>query len=160
MDPKTEEALDASIKHWKDICHAAPTGEVSIRSSACALCQLFISATGNCGGCPVVRATGVDGCRDTPYINANIAWKNWQSRLYDYEHAELAASPQPFALLKRRLEEAHFESIAVAKEELAFLRSLKPSKSEIIGTGVLRVDQTCPHSGRITVTEFNYRRVE
>lgn len=127
MDPKTEEALDASIEHWKDICLVASTGEVYLGADDCALCQVF-NLMGTCKGCPVARAAGVPGCRNTPYPHARNAWTNWQLRLFDYENSDLAVSAPPRIVLEHRLEEAHSEFIVAAKEELAFLRSLKQPK--------------------------------
>jgi hypothetical protein len=63
----------------------------------CGLCRLYLDA--NCFGCPVAKQTGTGGCRSTPY------------RCY----CDLRADQG----------ERHPDTIAAAREEVAFLKGLR-----------------------------------
>lgn len=101
MNKKTAEALEKSIQKWQKI--AAREGQEN-GVADCALCALFW--VDDCRGCPVMKRTGMWGCQGTPYI----AW----SRL-SYEN------PQTWG----RSSEYTNRMIAVAREEIAFLESLR-----------------------------------
>ena len=70
MDPKTLEALRASIAHWKENEQVTDIDDAKLGSKHCALCKLFHSQY--CEGCPVFERTGEDSCSNTPYRAA--AW--------------------------------------------------------------------------------------
>lgn len=125
--PAVIDALRTSIEKWKKNAVVECISDVDFGPKSCPLCLMF-NLMGTCKGCPVARAAGVPGCRNTPYPHARNAWTNWQSRLFDYENSDLAVSAPPRIVLEHRLEEAHSEFIVAAKEELAFLRSLKQPK--------------------------------
>lgn len=66
MDPKTLEALQESIRHWKVMAKTGWEREKPL-SGQCALCRLFLYR--DCAGCPV-NAAGHRGCLATPYDDA------------------------------------------------------------------------------------------
>ncbi len=143
MDPKTEEALDASIKHWEEICSVSPFGNVQLGNAACALCQMFNHKplVQSCLGCPVFEASGRSVCGNTPYANAFDAYRNWQTAK-DFFKSALIDLPadDPFrstTTLWDELQAAHSKFISAAMDELNFLRSLKKHKNLV--TGTLRV---------------------
>ena len=67
MDKPTSKALEASILHWKGNAAAESLDDVNIKSSACALCQMFPL---ECDGCPIMEKTGMEGCGRSPYHKA------------------------------------------------------------------------------------------
>lgn len=133
MDPKTEEALDASITHWEEVCAMPIVGDVDLGVGACALCSRF--HTGNnhddcCSGCPVHLATGSKSCRGSPYFDAYDAYKEWRQAQFELNEIEHRGNQEDY--LQRvntwvaGLSILHVAFIEHAKKELAFLRSLKP----------------------------------
>lgn len=110
MLKETEEALERSIKHWRELEQVTARPFLDhITSRNCPLCDLFID--NDCGGCPVYESTS-DGrrerCERTPWArawNALIAW----SPKEDQEKA------------------AHFR--AAAKAEREFLESLREEQA-------------------------------
>jgi hypothetical protein len=112
MEKKTLLALRKSIKHWKDNVRLAQNGEdISISSSACALCGLFFlvyrespETTLSCYGCPIFERTKKSYCEGTPYYNVQAIVEEGTGLFTD--------------LVKR------------CKEEVKFLESLLPKKSK------------------------------
>lgn len=158
MDPKTEEALDASIKHWEEVCSVSPLGSVSIGSNACALCQLFKDKCigSSCRGCPVFEKTGCTVCNGTPYIGVYFARHKWRRTVDTFTTRNVVYSISnnygpATSTLWAELMAAYKEFILVALEELKFLRSLKPSKT--VATGTLHIHNTCPYCNG----EFEYK---
>lgn len=76
MTPETAQALEASIKHWRDNVEAKTPGQASCEELDCALCGLFFER--NCKGCPVNEKTGLRFCRGTPHGAAVSAHSDWE----------------------------------------------------------------------------------
>jgi hypothetical protein len=106
MDPKTEEALRASIEKWKRNAVAETPDEYSTRWRDCALCLLYYEASRRCDGCPVDEA-GHRTCLRTPYDDAIIARDRWLDEP-DSQTAKAAAHE-------------------AARAEVSFLESLLPT---------------------------------
>lgn len=74
---ETRAALVASIEHWRENEAATRIEDAKTGSMHCALCAQFRlphdEDDPHCVGCPVSAHTGVDGCRNTPWHNANAA---------------------------------------------------------------------------------------
>jgi len=95
------DALDKSIKHWKNLRDGK---EHVIGSAECALCVEFSHVYPGelCKECPVKKVTGQDDCRGTPYHDImEIA-----------EFSRLKTDKDPYAY-------------ALACAELAFLEAVK-----------------------------------
>jgi hypothetical protein len=73
MNKKTTRALLKSIAHWHDNYHMDKLGgSISYSSNSCALCQRFgdtCTISESFEQCPVMAATGKDGCVATPYFD-------------------------------------------------------------------------------------------
>ena len=114
MNHDTLKALKASIEKWKANASAESIYEVRLGMTDCPLCMKFHShITGNrgepkCNGCPVYAKTGISGCANTPYDDADQAFDEWDKA--DIEDEASARS----------------EFIERANEEVAFLESLLP----------------------------------
>lgn len=81
MEPKTLEALKASIEKWKrNAVAATPSGYV-VGPLDCPLCAIFQPDNGSyadaCQGCPVMEKTGTKFCDGTPYRDAFDAHASW-----------------------------------------------------------------------------------
>jgi hypothetical protein len=101
MDAKTLEALKASIAKWERNAEATDPFEFKISEKDCPLCAMFKIGSDECKGCPVFEKTGATFCRETPYIPAATARRDWRC-------GDVPA------------DRAH----AAARDEVAFLRSL------------------------------------
>jgi hypothetical protein len=106
MDAKTLEALKASIAKWERNAEAADVFEFKISEKDCPLCAMFKIWPDECDGCPVFEKTGAKFCRETPYISAATARRDWR---YGDGPAD----------------RAH----AAARDEVAFLKSLLPEET-------------------------------
>jgi hypothetical protein len=76
MDPRTREALEASIKHWRENVEAESPEYVKVHGDACPLCTEFY-AHSDCIGCPVADKTEDYFCFGTPYYRARSAHERW-----------------------------------------------------------------------------------
>lgn len=63
----TQEALDDSIRHWKE--YAAGNGEKEgfPTDESCSLCKLFFFKSPACKGCPISNKTKQSVCQGSPY---------------------------------------------------------------------------------------------
>ncbi len=79
MNRKTAKALEGSIEKWRKI---AEEGGEDRFGSNCPLCYLFVDAIlfgePPCVGCPVMRATGVNSCANSPHE----AWVRHQDKIH------------------------------------------------------------------------------
>ena len=65
LSARQAKALRGSILKWKKIANG--TGK-NRGAANCSLCQLYLDGLKvDCVGCPVMAATGKDGCVGTPY---------------------------------------------------------------------------------------------
>lgn len=115
MDAKTLEALKASIRKWEKNAEAETLAEYKTGSRDCALCLAFHcyyndNLRTGCGNCPVAIA-GYTSCGSTPYDKACRAVDDWSD------------DPTSDALRQRAHE--------VAREEVAFLKSLLPEGESV-----------------------------
>jgi hypothetical protein len=101
MDKKTLKALEGSIEKWEKIIKYK---EQDHGSSNCPLCIVFPLA--NCYGCPIAIKTKKDGCRGTPYTK----WFKHNQKMHDGLALKIHCP------ICRK----------IAKDELAFLKSLLP----------------------------------
>lgn len=108
MNAETLEALKASIEKWKRNAVAAKPSHFKVGSLDCPLCALFYEQA--CRGCPVRMRTKRTGCERTPYLDAYIALRKWESGVGNADTAHEAA-----------------------RAEVSFLESLLPvpAKSEV-----------------------------
>lgn len=109
MDAITKKALRGSIRKWERILSGK---DVDRGPDNCPLCVLFLAVDPStedfgCVGCPVEAHTNEPFCIGTPY-------DEWSSR------TSAAAARRIVTDEERRL----------AEKELAFLKSLLPSKEE------------------------------
>jgi len=103
MTLETEKALKDSIAHWERMrdnkryeIHEYPS------ASDCALCKLFcFGKSYSCGGCPVMKKTGLRLCRNTPFQKAFLEFHGGTDERW----------------------------IVAANEEIEFLKSLLPEKT-------------------------------
>jgi hypothetical protein len=105
MPKKTLAALKRSIKNkWEGIV----AGTVKdYATDNCDLCKLFFTlGQDRCKGCPVMEATGLPGCENTPY-------DEWDKVCNEAPYGRTGDTP------KRK---------AAARKELKFLRSLLPKE--------------------------------
>jgi hypothetical protein len=100
MTPKTLEALQESIAHWRYNEQITDINKARLGPAECALCANFKDHWDKpmCTGCPVFLKTKTRGCRFTPYDDAVFAAENY----------DLAAF------------------LSAAKDEREFLESLLP----------------------------------
>lgn len=85
MHPYVEEALRASIQHWRENAAAQRPEDANLTAYACALCRIFNPPSGenkSCfhpeyGTCPVKAKTGSSFCYETPYYDADRALGHW-----------------------------------------------------------------------------------
>jgi hypothetical protein len=83
VTPLAEAALRQSITERWEPCARGEEG------GGCALCNEFARACG-CDGCPVKAATGLDGCRGSPYWD----YMDALGRYDDYAHPAVMAAAQ------------------------------------------------------------------
>lgn len=110
MNPKTREALEASIAHWEENERAEAPPDATLGADFCALCDEFQKNPkegGECFGCPVFEKTKAHRCQQTPYRKAAFAWKDWECGL---------GTRDAFR--------------AACRAEIAFLKSLLPEKTD------------------------------
>ncbi len=89
-DQTKSEALEASIKHWRENVKAETPDDVLTGCENCALCAEFYSL--DCKGCPVYLRTGGIVCRGSPYDAAYVALRGeWIHVNPDDKPAWLAA---------------------------------------------------------------------
>ena len=98
------EALEGSIRKWKRIVRSPKALEVG--GDNCLLCEKY--GEDDCRGCPVNTITN-SGCNKSPY-------DDWITHTKDYHNQ--------FCLERHRVPHCK-ECIRLAKEELAFLESLR-----------------------------------
>ncbi len=110
MTARTLQALKGSIEKWERIV-AGTGGDRGYRN--CPLCALFLRySEPTCEGCPVAAKSGRPNCEKTPYI----AWHESGDRSYEaIDKSWFAHGPK---------------SLAAAKRELAFLKSLLPKEAK------------------------------
>lgn len=102
MNKKTLRALKGSIRKWEEIVAGKAC---DYGSDNCPLCQLFFY-TDFCEGCPVKAKTGEQSCSGSPYDKWCCLLPNEVSLSGGYIHTK--------------------QSLAAAKAELKFLKSLLP----------------------------------
>jgi hypothetical protein len=111
MNAETREALEGSIKKWRNI--VAGTG-VDEGTDNCPLCELFYDpvsyAEQECLGCPVFEKTGHQYCYKTPYENFDLASTHCINDISNKDRRE--------------------ELTKQAQAELDFLISLRPEVSD------------------------------
>lgn len=105
MTPTTLKALKLSIAHWDRLAKNKGKKGEAVGPEHCALCEMFLIGPNYCKGCPVSEKTGRASCSEAPYPAADALWKKY----------ELKQKP---------------DFLAVAKLELAFLKSLLPKKGK------------------------------
>ena len=103
MNTKTLKALKQSIAHWKRLATGKREDYEDIGIHDCALCQIFFED--GCDGCPVMKKTGEQSCKRTPYTEAAEAEDEFSLDSTEF-HAE-------------------------AKRMLEFLKSLLPRKRKL-----------------------------
>lgn len=110
MDTKTLDALTASIAKWEKNATVTDFNDVVMGLTDCPLCRIFHSWFGgpDCQGCPV-NESGCYRCGGTPYEDAEMALDAWDDTSNEAESA------------------AQFRK--AAEDEVAFLKSLLPSKT-------------------------------
>lgn len=111
------EALEYSIKHWKENEVAELPDGASVSCRACALCDLFYYER-ICVGCPVRNKTGVDLCEESPYGEAEARyweWKHHYERSLEYPESVTEDCVRSFRAAFRKK----------AKRETEFLESLR-----------------------------------
>jgi hypothetical protein len=94
MDPRTLEALQASIAHWERNVAAVEPHEVSTGPGSCALCRMFFWEKDVCQGCPVATHPDNTGCRGTPYSDAFKAWGLWLRQKAPRQEFRIAAQAE------------------------------------------------------------------
>lgn len=75
MTTETLTALQDSIRHWHRLSTGTQGKDERPSPQDCALCKLFY-IPGNCAGCPVSQAAKASGCRNTPYKDAFLAYRD------------------------------------------------------------------------------------
>jgi len=111
MNDLTRDALEESIKHWKEV--VAEPVRTRVGPAECALCTMFWGS--GCNGCPVHERTGQISCVGSPFdkfydAQSTVRWMR-----------ERGDAPSPLALENL---------VKLAKAELKFLRSLRPRKQK------------------------------
>lgn len=120
MNNEILKALKGSIEKWESIIKGE---DGDLAGNNCPLCKYFsLRCTNFSIKCPVYDKTRRDNCNETPY------WK-WRNHM-DTEHPE--------QLSKKFVECPTCEQLA--REELAFLKSLLPVKVEIETRDVVKID--------------------
>lgn len=114
----SEEALEASIEHWKQNAAVESVEDASVAGESCPLCQFHrtgLGSSGGCATCPVMQRTGRSNCHDTPYYRARDFYYEWSDNpTYD---------------------EVKNDFQAAAKEEILFLESLRKETENAPGRG-------------------------
>jgi hypothetical protein len=64
-----DDALEESIRVWRENVQAEWWLQVKMGPTHCALCREYRTVDG-CGECPVKAATGENGCLGSPYYEA------------------------------------------------------------------------------------------
>jgi hypothetical protein len=93
---KQRDALEKSIQKWLKI--ARGTG-VDKGADNCALCAMYLKHDKCSPKCPVMRATGIQDCANTPYVEwsdcfSEDAWMEMDRNItnaFDRERAQNAA---------------------------------------------------------------------
>lgn len=78
MQTKTEidrAALMASIEKWERNAQAKTYDDVMIGPNHCALCRIYLD--NDCTGCPISSHTNKKYCKDTPYLDCEGAFDDW-----------------------------------------------------------------------------------
>lgn len=101
MNEKTLRALKGSIRKWEAIVAGTERDE---GTDNCPLCQKFFA--NYCEGCPIQEKTGKYCCDGSPYEKWTRTSRPWAPVNGGYLHTK--------------------ESLAAAKAELKFLKSLLP----------------------------------
>lgn len=96
MTLQAYKALLKSIEHWEE--NVAHPHAMKLGPTHCPLCREFRKARHDCDGCPVKERTGKPFCRGTPYDQ--------------FDRNVEPMDPD--------------DTLSVAEEELAFLKSLLP----------------------------------
>lgn len=110
MEPKTLEALNASIAKWERNAVAETPEAALVLGDSCPLCHLFCPddrESDGCDGCPVKERSGYDQCSGTPWFAAYSAHRTWE------QQGSSGAWRDDFH--------------AKARAEVAFLKSLLPT---------------------------------
>lgn len=102
----SKEALEGSIKKWKRIVEDRRAVDNGYRN--CKLCLMYDCGPESCTGCPVKDKTGKVLCTGTPH-------QRWEDHMGDH-----GIYLNPF----RRQKDCP-TCLSLAKEELAFLESLR-----------------------------------
>ena len=110
VDNETLTALQISIKKWERNATTEDVEDVTIGPSSCPLCSLFLDLY--CRGCPVMKATGLAGCENSPYEGAEHAYFRWKGA------AAKSAADQSKEVFQ-----------ACARDEGDFLKSLLPKEN-------------------------------
>ena len=88
MKPKygpVRTALEESIQHWKRFADGKSKPGETHYGTSCALCKMFVSASGECDGCPIKNRTGLDSCKSTPWEHCEDMYSdgiNYQDELF------------------------------------------------------------------------------
>ena len=106
MKAEKLEATLGSIRKWQRIVRR--TTAVDHGAFNCPLCTLFLER--DCRGCPVSEATGVSGCRGSPYE----LWNEHMDECNHHYHRTPGCK----------------ECLRLAKAELTFLVGLLPDKDK------------------------------
>lgn len=106
----SQEALEGSMKKWKRIVRS--TNGRDDGAENCSLCQTYYYSDRGCSRCPVSIKTGKSSCDGSP-------WQDW----YDHMTEDHDYEDYPFQRQK-----GCKECLRLAKEELAFLESLRDTK--------------------------------
>lgn len=103
MEPRTLEALKASIAKWERNAEAKMPDEFLIGGDDCPLCVMFNNEDDfpGCRGCPVFEKTGRLYCNDTPYRRAVVAYIDW--REFGRREGALVAAHAEVSFLKSLL---------------------------------------------------------
>lgn len=113
MKKRTLKALQKSIEKWEKNTLAEKPRNLTLGWGECPLCTLFIDK--DCFGCPVSAKNDKHiFCQGTPYDSVVKNHDEWVAR----------------ASLRLDQTEARKKTIAAAKRELKFLKSLLPKEGE------------------------------
>jgi hypothetical protein len=82
------EALRLSYEKWWRNSLAETPDEFTTGADSCPLCSLYhrminesVAPDKCCHGCPVMKFTGKDTCRNTPYLDAGRARYIWKGKI-------------------------------------------------------------------------------
>lgn len=107
MDPATLEALRGSIAKWEGIIAGTVSDEGAENCPLCLKFNWYVNKDlkQGCHGCPVRQASGLAGCKGTPY-------EEYEEFVYDVSKGTEDDDPE--------------KRLRLAQEELDFLKSLLP----------------------------------